>query len=155
MPPSCQRVIALVALKRRAVHRPWVCSVLWPYATPRRAVASLRSALWRLRPLGAEGLLVIDPQHLALAPGVAVDFHDATDQIEQLLEHGPGVDPDLADALMPALTAGELLEGWSDPWCGHQRSRYCTMQLIARDVLASSRENSGSELRVWCPARDS
>jgi DNA-binding SARP family transcriptional activator len=79
LPPACQRLIALVALKRRPVHRLWVCAMLWPHAQTRRAIASLRSTMWRLRPAGADPLLEVDPQYLALAPGVSVDWYDAVD----------------------------------------------------------------------------
>ena len=30
LPPSCRRLVALAALKRRAVPRTWMCRVLWP-----------------------------------------------------------------------------------------------------------------------------
>ncbi|MBW8710557.1 MAG: transcriptional regulator, partial [Mycobacterium sp.] len=72
LPPACQRLIALLAVKRRPVHRLWVCAMLWPHAQTRRAIASLRSTMWRLRPVGADPLLEIDPQYIALAPGVWV-----------------------------------------------------------------------------------
>jgi DNA-binding SARP family transcriptional activator len=54
--PACQRLIALLALKPRPVHRLWVCATLWPQAHTRRAVANLRSTMWRLRPVGADPL---------------------------------------------------------------------------------------------------
>src|SRR5258705_9824112 len=77
LPPACQRLIALVALKRRPVHRLWVCAMLWPHAQTRRAVASLRSTMWRLRPRGADPPLQVDPQYIELAPTVSVDWHPA------------------------------------------------------------------------------
>src|ERR1700676_206693 len=77
LPPSCQRVVALAALKRQPVHRGWMCSTLWPYSPPPKAVARLRSTLWRLRPVGAGALLRADPKYVSLAPGASVDWHDA------------------------------------------------------------------------------
>lgn len=88
LPPACQRVVALAAMKRKPVHRLWVCATLWPHAQTRRAVASLRSAMWRLRPLGVGGLLTVDPQYLQLGDGVSVDWHDAVDLIDTLLTGG-------------------------------------------------------------------
>ncbi len=61
LPPSCQRLVALAALKRRAVPRGWMCRTLWPTTRPDRATARLRTTLWRLRPLGAEALLDREP----------------------------------------------------------------------------------------------
>ena len=57
LPPSCQRLVALAALKRRAVPRSWLCRTLWPTTRPDRATARLRTTLWRLRPMGAGPLL--------------------------------------------------------------------------------------------------
>ena len=104
LPPACQRLVALVALKRRPVHRLWVCATLWPHAQTRRAIASLRSAMWRLRPAGADPLLQVDPQYIQLAPDVSVDWHEAVDLIEQLL--GGGIDAQLVADLLPLLRAG-------------------------------------------------
>jgi DNA-binding SARP family transcriptional activator len=135
LPPACQRLIALVALKRRPVHRLWVCAMLWPHAQTRRAIASLRSTMWRLRPVGADPLLEIDPQYLALAAGVSVDWHDAVDQIGQLLDHDEPVDPQFVSELLPLLRAGELLDGWSEPWATAERQRYRALRKEARDAL--------------------
>lgn len=142
MPPACQRLIALVALKRRPVHRLWVCANLWPHAQTRRATASLRSAMWRLRPVGADPLLVVDPQYLALAPTVSVDWHDAVDHIERLLDHGEptGADPQLVADLLPLLRAGALLDGWAERWAAADRDRYRAMRAAAFEVLGRGGE---------------
>ena len=137
LPPACQRLIALIALKRRPVHRLWVCAVLWPHAPTRRAVASLRSAMWRLRPVGADQLLAVDPQYLALAPDVSVDWHDATDLISRLLvdDEPAGADPLLVADLIPLLRAGDLLDRWVERWLTDERDRYHSMRSAALLVL--------------------
>jgi DNA-binding SARP family transcriptional activator len=142
LPPACQRVVALLALKRRPVHRLWVCAMLWPHTQTRRAVASLRSAMWRLRPLGADPLLVVDPQYVALAADVAVDWHDATDRIERLLDHAEptGADPQLIAELLPLLRAGGLLDGWTEKWAARERDRYRTMRMAALETLGRGAE---------------
>jgi DNA-binding SARP family transcriptional activator len=140
LPPACQRLIALVALKRRPVHRLWVCAMLYPHAQTRRAIASLRSTMWRLRPVGADPLLEVDPQYIALAPNVSVDWHDAADQIEQLLEGDEPVDPQFVADLLPLLRAGELLDGWSEPWATTERQRYRVARKAARDTLGRGAE---------------
>jgi DNA-binding SARP family transcriptional activator len=142
LPPACQRLIALLALKRRPVHRLWVCAMLWPHAQTRRAVASLRSAMWRLRPVGADPLLELDPQYVALAPSVSVDWHHAVDQIERLLDDGgpAAVDPQFVTELLPLLRAGELLDGWAEPWAIAERQRYRALRKAARDALSHGPE---------------
>lgn len=133
LPPACQRLLALVALKRRPVHRLWVCATLWPHAQTRKAIASLRSTMWRLRPVGAEPLLSVDPQYLSLAPEVAVDWHEAVDLIEQL--HDGGVDPRLVADLLPLLRAGDLLDRWAERWVVQDRDRYHAMRMSAFETL--------------------
>ena len=143
LPPACQRLIALVALKRRPVHRLWVCAMLWPHAQTRRAVASLRSTMWRLRPVGADPLLEVDPQYIGLASGVSVDWHDAVDQIGHLLDDGEParvVDPQFVTELLPLLRAGELLDGWAEPWAASERQRYRALRKAARDELSRGPE---------------
>lgn len=142
LPPACQRVVALAALKRRPVHRLWVCATLWPHAQTRKAVASLRSAVWRLRPLGAEDLLHVDPQYLRLGDDVSVDWHHAVDLIERLL--AGGIDPRLVSDVLPLLRAGELLDKWNEPWVSGERDRYHTMRVAAFDVLGHSAEGQAS-----------
>jgi two-component SAPR family response regulator len=140
LPPACQRLIALVALKRRPVHRLWVCAMLWPHAQTRRAIASLRSTMWRLRPVGADPLLEIDPQYIVLAPDVSVDWHDAVDQIGRLIDDNDPVDPQFITDLLPLLRAGELLDGWTEQWATAERQRYRAMRKTARDTLAHGAE---------------
>jgi len=142
LPPACQRLVALLALKRRPVHRLWVCAMLWPHTQTRRAAASLRSAMWRLRPLGADPLLVVDPQYVALATDVTVDWHRATDQIERLLDHAEpaGADPQLVADLLPLLRAGDLLDGWAERWVVRERVGFRTMRTSALDALGRGAE---------------
>ena len=142
LPPACRRLIALVALKRRPVHRLWVCAMLFPHAQTRRAVASLRSTMWRLRPVGADPLLNVDPQYIELEPSVSVDWHDAVDQIGYLLDDGEPahVDPQFVADLLPLLRAGELLDGWAEPWAASERQRYRAMRKAAREELSRGPE---------------
>lgn len=120
LPPSCRRVVALAAVKRRELHRGWVCATLWPYSPPAKAIASLRSALWRLRPLGADPLLVVDRHHVALASHVWVDWHEALHLAERLPAATASTDP----RLRRLLCGGDLLDGWTEPWCATERARF-------------------------------
>jgi len=145
LPPACQRVVALTALKRRPVHRLWVCATLWPQAPTRRAVASLRSATWRLRPLGVEPLLSVDPQYLQLGPDVSVDWHDALDLIGQLVEGD--ISAGLVGELLPLLRAGELLDRWSEPWVANERAMYHALRMRAYESLGYAVDNHVSHHR--------
>ena len=109
--------------------------MLWPHAQTRRAIASLRSTMWRLRPVGADPLLEVDPQYVALAPDVSVDWYDAADRIARLLDHAEpaAVDPQFVAELLPLLRAGELLNGWGEPWATAERQRYRSIRKAARE----------------------
>jgi DNA-binding SARP family transcriptional activator len=137
LPPSCQRLVALAALKRRAVPRSWVCRTLWPTTRPDRATARLRTTLWRLRPMGADAMLEVTAQSVAIAPAVSVDWYDSVDLIGQLLGHAPpsGQDRDIAAELLPLLQSGALLDGWTDDWNAHSRAVYRELRTDALDIL--------------------
>jgi hypothetical protein len=76
--------------------------------------------------------------NIALAPNVSVDWHEAVDQIGLLLDHDEpaAVDPQFVAELLPLLRAGELLDGWTEPWAIGERQRYRAMRKAARDTLA-------------------
>ncbi|AKS36385.1 AfsR/SARP family transcriptional regulator [Mycolicibacterium goodii] len=139
LPPSCRRLIALAALKRRPLHRNWVCGTLWPDSPPNRAVASLRSALWRLRPMGADALLTVRPQDISLAPHVWVDWHEIIRLADLRAARGGVADP----ALKALLHNGDLLEGWPDRWCASEREH---LRELKRDVLAGMTDSDRRQL---------
>ena len=145
LPPSCQRLVALAALKRRAVPRSWTCQTLWPTTRPDRATARLRTTLWRLRPMGAETLLAVTPQSIAIAPDVSVDWYESVDLIGQLLGHSEPAEPDrdLTGELLPLLRQGALLDGWTDYWSAHARDTYRELRLDAIDFLMGECAENG------------
>lgn len=142
LPPACQRLVALLALKRRPMHRLWVCATLWPHTQTRKAVASLRSAVWRLRPVGAGTLVAQDCQYVALADDVSVDWHHAVDLIERL--RGGAVESQLVAELLPLLRAGELLDKWPEQWVLPERSRYHAMRMSVVETLGHGAEKPTS-----------
>jgi DNA-binding SARP family transcriptional activator len=145
LPPSCQRLIALAVLKRRAVPRSWLCRTLWPTTRPDRATARLRTTLWRLRPMGAEALLTITPQSIGISPDVSVDWYDSVDLIGELLGHcGPSrPDRDLTAELLPLLGGGALLDGWTDDWNAYARDTYRELRLDALETLMGACAQNG------------
>lgn len=98
--------------------------------------------MWRHRPLGVESLLTVDSQYLQLGADVRVDWHTATDLIEQLMSGT--VDPQLVTELLPLLRAGELLDKWTEPWVAAERDRYHAMRMRAFDVLGHAADHQAS-----------
>jgi DNA-binding SARP family transcriptional activator len=107
--PGAQRLVAYLALVQRAVERRFVAFQLWPDSCEERAMANLRSALWRLRLLPVM-LIEVTSTHLTLRRHVWVDTR------QDLLEEICAVLPHQA-------FSSELLPDWYDDWIVVERER--------------------------------
>lgn len=133
--PSEQRMIAVLAL-RGSQPRARLAGTLWPDTEESRALANMRSTLWRLR---RNAPRLVDPSRyeLGLAPDVHVDLHELTATARQVLAaRGSGAhetpDPPSQQVLVQA---GELLPGWYDEWVLFERERIHQLRLHALEVL--------------------
>jgi DNA-binding SARP family transcriptional activator len=110
LPLSAQRLIAFLALHARPLRRLYVAGTLWLDSSQASANANLRTALWRLR---RPGCMLVDatPTELALADGIAVDLHAASQRAQRVLSHDayPNDVGGLAEV-------GDLLPDWYDDW---------------------------------------
>jgi DNA-binding SARP family transcriptional activator len=127
-----QRVVALLALEPRPVHRLYVVGKLWPDACEDRAGASLRSTLWRLGRV-AGGLIQATGSTLALAGDVDVDLRRANARARTLIERPEDYCDDDVDLLG---ARGELLPDWYDDWVLLERERFRELRLRALESLA-------------------
>ena len=143
LPPTAQRLLAFLALRKRPVLRGHVAGTLWLDADEDRAMANLRSSLWRLR---RPGLHLVDARtdQLRLAPALRVDFQEGAALARRLLDGADGAD---VDSLDWAPLAGELLPDWYDDWVLIERERYRQLGLHALEALAERRLAAGR-----CPA---
>lgn len=127
---TSQRLLAILGL-RPATTRSHIAGLLWPETPEERAVACLRTALWRLRkhpaPLvRAHGETVrLDEQvHVDVAELVRsarrVQAGDGAAEAASLLTSGPG----------------ELLPGWYDDWVLVERERLRQLRLQTLEALA-------------------
>jgi DNA-binding SARP family transcriptional activator len=130
VPKSLQRLIVFLALHGPAPRRT-AAGVLWPSTSDDRAMASMRTAVWRLQ-RSSSGLLAQSPDSLALHPRVAVDVTS--------LAGG-------ADSLPPMSRAGgtalELLPGWYDDWVIMDRERLRHRYLQKMEAAASAAIDEG------------
>lgn len=127
--PGQQRLVAFLALNGRPLARGYVAGTLWPECSDRRAAANLRSALWRLRPIG-NALMDATPWGLGLRPGVDVDSFTLLRTAREVLsgdDHGA------------RLPEGDLLPGWDEPWVVSERERL-------RQIRAHALEAQGHRL---------
>jgi DNA-binding SARP family transcriptional activator len=130
LPHSAQRLVALVALVGRPVLRAYVAGTLWLDVAEERALANLRSALWRLRQPGC-AVIETAGDRLTLDPAVRVDVRDLTDWAHGL----EGPDVVLDDAHLDQLIgADELLPDWYEDWILLERERFQQLRLHALEA---------------------
>lgn len=139
--PGSERLLAFLALAGKFVERAAVAYRLWPEKPEARAVANLRSALWRLRQMPSK-LVEATSTHVRLHPEVWVD---AREGLEELKDQDPEA---FCDALQGMALHGELLPDWYDDWLLAERERLRQLRLhaledavrllIERDRLAAA-----------------
>lgn len=130
LPISAQRLVAFLALNKRAAMRSHVAGTFWPDVSEDRALANLRSVIWRLGGPGHE-ILASDGGQLALRRDVIVDMHNLSQTAFDILEAR-----DAAPLEFESLAhAGELLPDWSDEWVLADRERYHQLRVHALERL--------------------
>ncbi|HLL64857.1 MAG TPA: BTAD domain-containing putative transcriptional regulator [Micromonosporaceae bacterium] len=139
VPVAVERLLAYVALGNRRVSRARVAGVLWPDAKPARSTGCLRTALWRLRQISDDVLLVTGTD-LALADGVRVDVLESFAAIRRLQASGPALAP---QSTPPGWLTADLLPDWSDEWVVGRRERWRMLRLDVLELLASRLATAG------------
>lgn len=136
--PRGQRVLALLALRDQPLARSHVAATLWFDSDEERALANLRSTLWRLNQ-GRQVVVAGRAGHLELHEDVRVDVLQMVAQARRLTEEdGPvGADDDVAPL------RGELLPGWWDDWVVTEREWLRQLQLHALERLARRLGDAG------------
>lgn len=138
LPTPTQKVLALLALTRRALRREFVAGVLWSHCDQRHAAANLRSALWRLRE--TPDAVHATRTQVRLESRVTVDVAEmesaarrvlALDAVPEPSAVRPGDDPALTDLL-----DRDLLPDWYDEWVQYDRERLRQMRIGALEQLS-------------------
>ncbi len=136
LPTSAGRLVAYVALASPdRVLREQVAGELWPEASETRALANLRSTLWRVRKV-CEGLVASSDRALRLADHVWLDTRDELELVGSAVD----VRTRLAHAMSP------LLPGWYDDWVIHERERLRQRGLHAVEAASRSLIDLGSHV---------
>lgn len=135
--PSGQRLIAYLAVTHRLLQRRHVAFALWLDTTEQRAMANLRSVVWRVN-RAAPGLLGPAGCTVRLAPGCDVDLHKLSAHCRGVLT-GAEVEP---SALLDPGT-GELLPDWSEEWVLGERERVRQLRLHAMERMSECRLSEG------------
>ena len=127
-----QRVLAFLALQRRADDRSHVAAVLWRDSSPERAAGSLRSALWRIRRCG-EFIVEITNRGLRLSPTVCADVRETIAWARRLTDASHSIED---HDLRQALDGGDLLADWDDDWVVVERERLRQLRLHSLEFLS-------------------
>jgi DNA-binding SARP family transcriptional activator len=139
LPVSAQRVVAFLALHERPLTRAFIAGSLWPEVSDERALACLRSALWRGR---RTGIVTVDAtaDRLQLATGVGID-------VAELMADARRLDAGLSVDHPRSLIEGfqwDLLPDWYDDWVAGWRERWRQVRLHALESLATLLAGQGA-----------
>jgi SARP family transcriptional regulator, regulator of embCAB operon len=129
-----QRLLSLLALRDRVVHRSSVAGALWPDVSDSHAHASLRSALLRI-PQSVRAVISVTDVELSLADSVEVDIHDAQARAHRLLDAGVSVSESDIDHAAIEQLSDDLLPGWRDEWVVPEAEEWRQLRLHALEAL--------------------
>jgi DNA-binding SARP family transcriptional activator len=122
--PASQRVLAFLALAGKSVGRSYTAFRLWPDKSEDRALANLRSALWRL-PQQRAPLVEATPLQVRLHHDIWVDARDGIRELRDA-----ALDEVIGDR-HDATVSGELLPEWYDDWIVVERERLRQLRVHA------------------------
>ncbi|MGV8965778.1 MAG: AfsR/SARP family transcriptional regulator [Cellulomonas sp.] len=138
VPVSTQRIISVLALRGRS-GRSRLAGSLWPETTEPRALASLRTAIWRANLL-APGLVVSAHDSIDLAEEVEVDVTRLVRIAHEVLDGHLAVMPG-ARGFRPV--DGDLLPDWHDDWLVVDRERLRQLRLHVLEAMAAQLATQG------------
>lgn len=133
LPVASQRLLAVLGLRGRT-SRCRLASALWPDRVEERAMASLRTGLWRVNNACAH-LLHATSGAVDLAEHVWVDVRELRQRSYSAGDAPGGV---VRHRLPPLEQDWELLPEWEDEWLAPERERLRQLRLHAMDSDARS-----------------
>lgn len=139
--PAHQRLVAFLGLQPGLVARGRVAAAIWPDRTDGRAIANLRSLLFRL-PDGYDAVVDVRPDRMGLHDVVDCDVPAFVEYAHQLLDHHD--EPDHVELKLAGISlTHDLLPGWYDEWVLVERERLHQLRLHALDELCTRLSDVG------------
>jgi DNA-binding SARP family transcriptional activator len=136
-------LLAALALRSSGVQRTSAAELLWPDCPRGRALANVRSAVWKGRRIRGCTLIDCDAQRLRLTQAVQVDYSIMMKRAHHIVgldnESGP---PDAGQEAIGGLCRA-LLPDWFDDWLLMDRERWDQVRLHALETLARRLMGSG------------
>lgn len=146
LPLNARRVLALLAVRGRPQVRSSVAYTLWMDTTQSRAMANLRSTLWKIGPQRSRLLTVCD-ERLWLAPEVRVDLIRVVDNAKRLTGGAPDAEIEQADV---DELAADLLPDWDDEWLREEREQLRQLRVHALEALCTRLGSGGRGAEAVC-----
>ena len=140
VPPRSAMVLAYLAIRDRPVRRSVVADALWPTLPEGRALASLRSAIYRLHAPARDTIIRATSASLELVPWLRVDLRDAIVLARDLATSDRL--PSSVDRVI-AVLGRELLPDWEDNWIEPEREHFRQLRLRALEALAERLTEAG------------
>ncbi|MGW5241042.1 AfsR/SARP family transcriptional regulator [Monashia sp. NPDC004114] len=137
LPAGAQRLVALLALRGRT-GRSRLAGMLWSDTTEHRALASLRTGIWRVNQ-AAPGLVVAAHGVVELGLAPDIDVSGLIDRAHAVLRGAP----DAVTSVEGRVGPGELLPDWDDPWLDAERERLRQLRLHVLEAAAGRLAEQG------------
>lgn len=133
MPAGAQRLVAVLALRGR-LSRSRLAGMLWPETTEHRALASLRTGIWRVNQ-SVDRLVNTTGATVDLASDVDVDVRRLIQAARSSLREDDG--SEMAAAFAVFDDGGDLLPDWDDEWLLADRERLRQVRLHVLEDMAA------------------
>ncbi len=140
LPTGVQRLVAVLALRGR-MSRSRLAGTLWPETVEHRALARLRTGIWRVNQVAAR-LVVSTSGTVDLGAGVDVDVRRLVTGSLATMRAGESATLEDAHAMLD--DEGDLLPDWEDEWLLADRERLRQLRLHVLEAVAGRLASVGS-----------
>jgi DNA-binding SARP family transcriptional activator len=137
LPVGAQRLVALLSLSGQ-VGRSRLAGTLWPDTTEQRALASLRTGIWRINQ-AVPDLVITMAGQVDLDTCAQVDVRVLIRWATEILQGGELT----ALPMATGIPEGELLPDWDDTWLVAERERLHQMRLHVLEMVADQFADRG------------
>jgi DNA-binding SARP family transcriptional activator len=138
VPVSAQKLLGLLGI-RGPMSRSRIAGTLWPEVAEDRAMASLRTSIWRIQQLH-RGIVAATANTVELAGTVGIDVREMTATARRLLDEQMG---DLPLWWLSARFQGDLVPDWPEDSLVVDRERLRQLRLHALERLAERLTDQG------------
>lgn len=135
LPAGAQRLLALLALRRRAIRRPAAAGILWPDVSQEHACGSLRAALARLQRVGPR-VVTATFVDVSLSPDVRIDLDECSVVAHRVVGATDDSYTTEESAHWLAALSRDLLPDWYDDWVLPEAEAWRQLRLRALEALA-------------------